>query len=193
MGFWDKVKTAVPKIAKVVDMGVTGGVLTSIAGAVFGSDDEAMTPEKLKEMILGASPEQMAALKRYELDHALELEKIELEYYRLQIESETNQLAETNKTIRVEAESTAKVNGPWWAISYRWPWAYAGALSFMFVSGLLCWLAWRAVVQKEPDALNAIPQLISSFAILFGIPGAILGVGSWWRGKMQASNGKVQQ
>jgi hypothetical protein len=79
------------------------------------------------------------------------------------------------------------------ATSEHWPtytWrpfiGFIFGIAFLFVAGLCCLLAWEAIVNKQPEAMSMIPALVTSFTALFGIPGAILGVSAYFRGKMQA-------
>ena len=80
----------------------------------------------------------------------------------------------------MQAESKAE---HWPQYSWRPFWGFVSALAFLGVVILCCLLGWRAVVGGQPEALNMIPQLVAAFATLFAIPGAILGVTAWHRGK----------
>ena len=102
--------------------------------------------------------------------------EIELEFFR----EETERIKAVNVTMRSEAKS----EDPW---TRRWRpfWGFSSAVAFLFVCGLCCWLAFDAVSAKDAEGLKMIPDLVSSFASLFAIPGAILGVASWHRGKKQ--------
>jgi TRAP-type C4-dicarboxylate transport system permease small subunit len=79
--------------------------------------------------------------------------------------------------MRVEANSSG--------LSSKWRpiWGIVSAAAFFVVCCLCCWLGFIAVSSGNINALNMIPQLITAFAALFSIPGAILGVASWHRGK----------
>lgn len=83
-----------------------------------------------------------------------------------------------NQTMQTEAKSEH-----WPQYSWRPYWGFISGTAFGFVVVLCCMLAWKGVVGEKPDALVMIPQLVSSFATLFAIPGAILGVTAWHRGK----------
>ena len=83
-----------------------------------------------------------------------------------------------NITMQAEAKSE---HWPQW--SWRPFWGFASALAFLFVAGLCCVLAYQAILGGRPTAIAMIPQLVGAFATLFAIPGAILGVTAWHRGK----------
>lgn len=129
-------------------------------------------------------PEDLVKLKQYELEHEEELIKLRIEEGKIDLGME--QLAQqnatdVNKTMQVEAASDH------WP-TYTWR-PFIGAtfgISFLFVTFLCCLLAWKAIVGGKPEAMALIPQLIGAFAALFAVPMPILGIASWFRGKMQA-------
>lgn len=82
-----------------------------------------------------------------------------------------------NQTMQAEAKSEK-----WPQYSWRPFWGFVSGTAFGFVVVLCCYLAYRAVVIGEADRLAMIPTLVSAFATLFAIPGAILGVTAWHRG-----------
>lgn len=83
-----------------------------------------------------------------------------------------------NQTMQAEAKSEH-----WPQYSWRPFWGFISGIAFGFVVALCCFLAYKAILGGVPQALAMIPQLVSSFAALFAIPGAILGVTAWHRGK----------
>ncbi len=83
-----------------------------------------------------------------------------------------------NQTMQAESKSEH-----WPQYSWRPFWGFLSAIAFGFVTGLCCYLAFEAVLGDRPELLTSIPVLVSSFATLFAIPGAILGVTAWHRGQ----------
>lgn len=129
-------------------------------------------------------PEDLVKLKQFELEHEEELQRIRVEEGKLDLEMEKLAAAnatDVNKTMQVEAASEH-----WPTYSWR---PFIGATfgaSFLFVTILCCLLAWKAIMGGKPEAMGMIPQLIGAFAALFAVPMPILGIASWFRGKMQA-------
>jgi hypothetical protein len=105
---------------------------------------------------------------------------------RLKIEQIANQLEigeqsivhAVNATMQVEAKSE---HWPQW--SWRPYWGFVSGTAFGCVCVLCCYLGYKAVMGGNSEALGMIPQLITAFAALFAIPGAILGVTAWHRGQ----------
>lgn len=109
---------------------------------------------------------------------ALEFQKAWLATELALEQEETKRMQMVNETMRAEAQSE---HWPQW--SWRPFWGFASGLAFLLVAGLCCWLGFDAVRTKDTTAIGMIPQLVSAFAALFAIPGAILGVAAWKRGQ----------
>lgn len=110
-----------------------------------------------------------------------EATRIALEQTAVQIEAIGQQLPmAVNATMQAEAKSEH-----WPQYSWRPFWGFVSGIAFLVVVVFCCILGYKAIIKGEADALVMIPQLISSFAALFAIPGAILGVTAWHRGKQK--------
>ncbi len=144
------------------DAGATAEKAAKIVTSVVGTDDEAEARRRLE-----ANPELMIRLREALLGFQVRV-----------LEEETKRLEMVNATMRVEAQSDK-----WWVSGWRPFWGFVSALAFAFVAGLVCWLGFKAVAAGDQAAMRMIPDLVSAMALLFGIPGAILGVASWHRGK----------
>lgn len=88
-----------------------------------------------------------------------------------------------NQTMQAEAKAEH-----WPQYSWRPYWGFISGTAFGFVVGLCCLLGWRAVIGHDANALKMIPELVTAFAALFAIPGAILGVTAWHRGQQKRGN-----
>ncbi len=179
MGLWDGVKSVLsgilPIAAKVIDP--TGGVVTGLIANVLGVDD---TPDAIEEGLKNATPAQIIELKKMELQHKETFANIALRREELQVTKEISTLQTVNQTMQAETKSK------WWFSAFWRPfWGIVSALAFFVVVVFITILAYKAVIGGKPEAMVMIPQLISAFAALFAIPGAILGVSAWHRGKMQ--------
>lgn len=102
------------------------------------------------------------------------------EYTLREMEANTDIIEVVNATMQVEAKSEK-----WWVSGWRPYWGFISGTAFLFVCALVCYLIYLAVVAGKPEVMAIIPQVIGAFAALFAIPGAILGVTAWHRGKKQ--------
>lgn len=154
-----------------------GGALAGPAGAAVGKvlaakvTGRADAPAADLNKLLTENAEALAKARKLEMDHEEVL-------FKATVEAETKLVESVNQTMRAEGQSE---HWPQW--SWRPFWGFVSALAFGAVCVYTLILMDLAIRQHQPDALRAIPDLISSMTMLFAIPGGILGVASWFRGK----------
>jgi len=128
------------------------------------------------------NPDAVAEAMKKDPAAGIKLAKIEADnkaaLQRQRLEAETARLTEINRTMRAESQSEH-----WAQWGWRPYWGFASGTAFVFVCVLVCVLAYKAVLGGVPSAMAMIPQLIGAFTALFAIPGGILGVSAWHRGK----------
>jgi len=142
----------------------TAETVIDIAKSVTGYQD----PQQAADAII-QNPE--LRIKFQEQATQLEL-GLEREY--------TERLAIVNQTMQAEAKSE---HWPQWI--WRPLWGIISAVAFLVVCIFVCYLGYRAISGKDPQAIGMIPLLIGAFTTLFGIPGAILGIAAWGRNKLK--------
>lgn len=149
--------------------------VTGIVADVLGCVD---SPSEIDKALAKANPETIAELKTLQLNHKAKLQEIILG-------NETARIAEVNKTMREEGKSDK-----WWQSGWRPFWGFASAFAFVFMCAIIGMLAWRAVTKADSNAMAMIPQMITTLSTLFAIPGAILGISAWHRGKEKITKAK---
>jgi hypothetical protein len=155
-----------PLLAKILPLPGAGIAGDLIASALGVRNDPASI-----ETALNSDPDALLKIKEIELKNQGRLQEMAML-------SETNRLVAVNQTMRGEQKSE---HWPQWF--WRPLWGMVSALAFLVLVIFVCMLAWKAINAGDAAAINMIPQLIGSFAALFGIPMTILGVASWHRGK----------
>lgn len=162
-----------------------GGAIGSLISAAFGTKND---PSEIMAAI-ERDPQAAVKLKEIESTEAIELKRIAMQSVTLQLAEKTKQVLAVNATMQEEAKSDN-----WWTSGWRPFWGFISGGAFFVISCAICYLAYKAVIGKQPEALTMIPQLISSLAMLFSIPMAILGVTAWHRGQLQRTRaGEVRQ
>lgn len=161
------VKTVAPKIALALGGPMAGLGVKALSEVVLGKSDG--TEEDLAIALQGATPELLGKIKAADQAFALEMRKQDIEI-----------VGSVNETMQTESKSDN-----WWTSGWRPYWGFVSGTAFLFVCVLVCYLMYEAVINNKPEMMAMIPQVIGSFAALFAIPGAILGVTAWHRGKMQ--------
>lgn len=173
---WDNVKKGLSKAAPMLGL-IMGGpaapIIGSMVAKVLGVDPE---PDKIAAALSTASPETLARIKEIEITKKAEIEKMAIEQGIVDIKAEAAKIESVNRTMRVEAQSEDK-----WTRRWRPFWGFCSCIAFFIVCGAIAWAIFsgNAVVLKE------LGNIVTAIAILFSIPGAILGVASWHRGQKQ--------
>jgi len=137
--------------------GATVGVLLASA---FGTD---ATPDAVSQAI-ALHPEAATTLRKIESDERLGLQQLLTQHAANELAADTARLQAVNATMQTEAQSER------WP-SYSWRPFIGFQFGFYIASLWLLPLANKTPVTLSPDMVLAI--------------GAILGVASWWRGRMQ--------
>jgi len=110
-------------------------------------------------------PEAVAKLQEFQLKHEAII---------------SQNIIAINQTMQAESKSER-----WPQYTWRPFWGFISAIAFLVYVILVCLLAYKAIIAGKMEMLNVIPQLTMAMVPLFGIPGAILGVASWHRGKQK--------
>lgn len=175
MSIWKKVGTAVADFAPLLGTAVGGplggGIGTLLADA-FGTEDE---PEAVLAAIK-ADPNAAVKLQKIQSDEKVRLQEVVANERVMTIQA-------VNETMRTEAKSEH-----WMQWAWRPLWGIISAVAFFVICCFVCYLAYQAISGKDPAAIGMIPQLVGSMTMLFGVPGAILGVASWHRGQQKRGN-----
>ncbi len=166
----DGIKAVAPTVANLVLPG-SGPLVHKLMRAVTGDSPE--TPIEEVAAKIEADPHLLLELRRLAVDREVRLAAIESGRQVKTIEA-------VNATMRVEASQ-----GHPWSGAWRPFWGFCSAVSFgLCVIGMIV-LAAYAIYARRSDLLASVPTLAMSITALFGVPGAILGVASWHRGRMQ--------
>jgi hypothetical protein len=177
---WDKVKSGLSAFAPVLGTalgGPGGAAIGTLVAEVLGTDDK---PESMAKALENVTPDQRARLLEIQENNRTELQKLTLQKAISDNELDATTISDVNQTMRVETQQGHKWSGAW-----RPFWGFASAVAFVLAVIGIFTLAGYAIYTRDSELLEEIPSLIMQLAALFAIPGAILGVASWHRGKKQ--------
>lgn len=153
--------------------GPAGAAVGKLIASALGLSDS--SPSAINDALAGAqrSDATVIALRTLELNHQADL-------FRITTEAETSQIVAVNTTMQAEAKSEH------WL---QWAWRPLNGLSLAIgslagVVGVL-YLAYQAIITKDPGVLNMIPSLVSGVAMVLAVPGAVCGVTSWGRNALK--------
>lgn len=143
-----------------------GALIQSVIGNTVGRVVDAAVNKYLPKSMTGAE----------KADVGLKMRQFVVD----EIKADASIVDAVNTTMQAEAKSDK-----WWVSGWRPFWGFTSGFAFLFVTILVCMLTYKAIIGGKPEAMAMIPQVIGAFAALFAIPGAILGVTAWHRGKKQ--------
>ncbi|MBN9497869.1 MAG: hypothetical protein J0H39_14020 [Alphaproteobacteria bacterium] len=158
----------------------------------ISGDDKSKAADAADKLIgvaksVTGKPDGAAALAAIQADPALALKMQESwnTHEAFLWREETDRLKAVNETMRAESTSV----DPW---QRRWRpfWGFAAAVQFNICATGIIGLAIYAVAKRDVEMIRALPDIITAMALLFSIPGAILGVASWMRGRTQLEQAK---
>lgn len=183
---WQDVAHEVAALAPTAGSLLGGPAGTAIGNLIAATLGTAAEPDKVMAAIQ-TDPAAAVKLKELELNHRLEMEKLAVEAEKNRLAQETAEMQEASKqiesvnvTMRAEAASEH-----WFSAFWRPYWGVISGTAFGAAVVFIGLLAYKAVVEKDHEAMRMIPDLVVSMAELFAIPGAILGITAWHRGRMQ--------
>jgi len=164
-----------------------GGAASLAIDLISGELGTDPTPDAVMAELQG-NPDAIVRIKELEITHKTELERLRIKGEENVLVADTARMGTVNTTI--QSELNAKY---WWSSIWRPIWGVASAIAFVVLTIFICVLAYKAIVSGNPAAITMIPQLIISFSALFAIPGTILGVSAWHRGKEKRINAGEQK
>ena len=141
---------------------IIGDLIESTVGKIIGGLTDRYLPASMSE--------------QEKADFKLEAEKLVV----TELEANKSIIEAVNQTMQAESKSDN-----WWTSGWRPYWGFISGTAFLAVCVFICYLMYEAIIGGKPEMMAHIPQVIGAFAALFAIPGAILGVTAWHRGKMQ--------
>jgi hypothetical protein len=173
----------VAKTAGSLGLKILGGALGGPAGSAIGSQvarslglSADAPPDQVQVALAAASPATLVELKQIEAD--ITRANLEAGVSHHQIDAGT--ILSVNETMRVET-----AQGHPWAGAWRPFWGFCSAVAFFVAVLGILFLAAYAIKTRDEKLLTTVPDLITALAMLFSVPGAILGVASWHRGQKQ--------
>jgi len=177
---WDSVKDKVGKFAPVLGLalgGPAGGTVGKLLGSVLGTDDN---PDNISAALDSADDATKARILELQENNRHELETMVLQKEIEEVKAGSQDISSVNATMRTEA-----AQGHPWSGAWRPFWGFVSAIAFILVViGILVIMGW-CIVNGDVNFFKEMPGIVVAIFQLFLIPGSILGVASWHRGKKQ--------
>lgn len=185
---WNGVKVVIPWIATALPIPGPIGQLakTAIAG-VLGTKPDASNND-IAMAIQGATSDQLIALKSADQQFQLQMAKLGYDDIEKLNALAVQNAADVNQTMQAEDKSEH-------FLTYSWrPLVGYAVAADVTITGLTVSTAYiRAIFTGEVSGLQYIPQMIMAMSALLGVVLPILGIASWFRGKMQVTQAQGNQ
>ncbi len=178
---WSDLASIVGKSAPVLGSLLGGAPGAMIGGLIASALGTTNTPEAVSTALQN-NPDALLKLKQIELDNMVQLQQLSVTAEQNRLAAETANTNVVNSTMQVEAKSDH------WA---TWFWRPAIGLAVaidVFATSMTISAAYIAVAffGVKADILSYIPAMIGAMSALIGVTMPVLGIASYFRGKMQA-------
>jgi roadblock/LC7 domain-containing protein len=157
-----------------------GEALGSALAAAIGQ------PGAAPEVVLNALKQNASALsaaKTFESAQQVNILKLQIDAEIAARNAESADIAVVNTTMQEEDKASA--SEAWYQKAWRPANGFSVALGSFASVIAVCYLFYRAIVDKDVTALSVIPSLATAIATILAVPGAAVGIAAWHRGKMQ--------
>ena len=160
---------------------LAGNMVEFVGNKLLGKPDA--TPDEVKQALQGLTGDQVVQLKKLELEYKAHLADQGIVLETKRIDAEAANTTAVNTTMQAEA---AAEHWP----TYSWRPAIGFTVAFdLFVGGLAVIACYApAFIGGAPNAaaVAALPTALTALSALSATALPILGIASWFRGKMQA-------
>lgn len=162
---------------------IPGGMAigTALASAIGATSSK---PEDILAT-LTSSADAVLKARQFEQEQRERLIQMAYTYEVEQRKADSADVAAVNVTMQAEAAASATEN--WWQKGWRPFNGYVLGVASLVTVGGVFFLAYLALSGKDTNALNAIPTIVTSIAMVLAIPGAAVGITAWHRGRMQVA------
>ena len=160
----------VSTILAATGIGAPAAAAIAAAGSLIsGALGVPNTPDDVAQALV-SNPDAAVKIKQIEADHGEHLAQIAAQQEAKELDSQVAQVQTVNETMRKEDDTRT--------FSWRDYWGFVSGTAFAFVVCIVGYLVGMAVYYNHPEQLAAIPAIVGSFSVLFGIAATVLGVQS---------------
>lgn len=178
---WKDLAATVGRVAPILGTllgGPAGGAIGGLIASALGTDN---TPSAVSQA-LQVNPDAAVKLAQIEAEQKTKLAELATDQAKAEIAAAAQSITDVNKTMQAEA------------VSEHWPtYAWRPFIGFCFgalgmVAGGTAAVSYIGVMFFDINAniLGQLPALIGAEAGVMATMAPVLGIASWFRGKMQA-------
>ncbi len=176
---WKDIAGAVGKAAPLLGTLLGGPAGAAVGGLIASALGTASDPAEVQAAI--ANPDALVKLREIEANNQVRLRELTVQQANSELQAATQNASDINKTMQVEAASEH-----WPTYSWRPFIGFAVGLAVV-LSVLTVFMAYGAVIfYGRAEGLQHLPGILAAVAGIIAVVAPILGIASWFRGRMQA-------
>lgn len=180
---WKRIGQAIGERAPLLGTLLLGpGTGTAVGGLIASVLGTSPTPEAVSEE-LKKNPDAWLKLQQIEAEKQTRLQELVVDQAKAELQAQVGNAHDVNATMQAEAASEH-----WPTYTWRPLLGMAVALN-TGASGLMVMMVFLPVMWGEPaaaGAVSALPTALGALAAVNATVLPVLGIASWFRGKMQA-------
>lgn len=177
---WKDVAAIVGKSAPLLGTllgGPAGGTIGAVIASALGTS---ATPSDVAQA-LQVNPDAAVKLREIESTERVRLQELAGQQAQAELTAATQNAGDINRTMQAEAASEH-----WPTYSWRPAIGFSVALAVV-LSVLTVFIAYGAAIfAGRPEGLQHLPGILAAIAGIIAVVAPILGIASWFRGRMQA-------
>ena len=178
---WSSIADTVGKFAPMMGTLLGGPAGAAVGGMIASALGTSSTPDAVADA-LRANPEAALKLRQIESDERMKLRALSVEMAKAEMDAAVKSAADVNKSMQSEAASEH------WP-TYAWRPFIGFVFGFnLFVTSMTVSAVYIAVMcgnVSAAAALGSLPAMVGALGAVNGAALPVIGVASWFRGKMQ--------
>lgn len=176
---WKDLAQTVGKAAPLVGTLLGGPAGAAVGGLVAAALGTGNSPSEVQQALV-TNPDAAVKLKELENQRELRLHELAADQAKAELAAASQNAGDVNKTMQTEAASEH-----WPTYGWRPAIGFSVALAVV-LSVLTVFLAYGAAMAGRAEGLQYLPGILAAVAGIIGVVSPILGIASWFRGRMQA-------
>jgi len=179
---WKSISESIAKFAPLLGRALAGPAGAAAGDIVAAALGVSNTPDAVQQA-LATNPDAAVKLRQIETDETVQLRQLVVTAEANRLAAETAQIQSINTTMQSEGQSAH-----WPTYSWRPAIGFAVALNTLASSVLVLGVFGAVVVgsAQAAAAVGQLPLVLGALAAISGTVLPILGIASYFRGKMQA-------
>ena len=179
---WKEIAGIVGKHAPLLGTLLGGPAGAAVGGMIASALGTCANPEEVSQA-LAASPEAFVKVREIEATRQARLQELATDQAKAELAAAAQNAGDVNRTMQIEATAEH-----WPTYSWRPAIGFAVALAVVLAILTVFMAYGAALFSGRVEGLTHLPGILAAIAGIIGVVSPILGIASWFRGRMQATS-----